>query len=187
MATVDRPASVSTEPLASARPVQPTPADVDRRALFGGGVLSRVLVLFGSVTLVSNAAYLIGYHLLPEGWLRGSPTTAAGRAAATGSFWSEFGMTVLFNIGVMVTLIVLSNLNRVRDFPLGYLLGLSYAVTTGLVSGTNSFVASDLTQYTAREGMALGLGIGGLETLGFVLITVATVPLGIYQYRSWWR
>jgi len=187
MATVDRPASVSTERLASARPVQPTPADVDRRALFGGGVLSRVLVLFGSVTLVSNAAYLIGYHLSARGMVAGEPDHGRRAGRRDRELLVEIRGDGVFNIGVMVTLIVLSNLNRVRDFPVGYLLALSYAVTTGLVSGTNSFVASDLTRYTAREGMALGLGIGGLETLGFVLITVATVPLGIYQYRSWWR
>jgi hypothetical protein len=38
-----------------------------------------------------------------------------------------------------------------------------------------------------REGIALGLTIGGLETLGFVLIVASTVRFGVYHYRSWWR
>lgn len=188
MDTVDRRSSVSAGAVAPP-PVSSwgTQAALDRRVLLGGGVLSRVLVLYGLVSLVSNAAYLAGYYLLPEGWLRGSPSTAAGRAASTGSFWSEFGMTLLFNVGIMVTLIVVCNLTRVRGIPVVYLLAVSIAATSGLISGSNSFVASDLTQYNAREGTALALGIGGLEGLGFVLVAVATLPLGIFEYRSWWR
>lgn len=25
------------------------------------------------------------------------------------------------------------------------------------------------------------------QTLGFILLAAATVPLGVYHYRSWWR
>jgi hypothetical protein len=35
--------------------------------------------------------------------------------------------------------------------------------------------------------MALSLGIGNLEMLGYICVIAATVKLGIYQYRSWWR
>jgi uncharacterized membrane protein SirB2 len=35
--------------------------------------------------------------------------------------------------------------------------------------------------------MALGISIGGVEMLAYILIIASTVSLGVYQYRSWWR
>jgi hypothetical protein len=35
--------------------------------------------------------------------------------------------------------------------------------------------------------MALSLSIGNLEMLGYICVIAATIKLGIYQYRSWWR
>jgi hypothetical protein len=96
-------------------------------------------------------------------------------------------MTLLFNIGWVVTLCVVLNFIQVRGFPLGYLMPISLGISTGLISGSNSFVSSDLNLFSAHEGMALGLSIGGLETLGYLLILAATVRLGFYQYKSWWR
>jgi hypothetical protein len=60
-------------------------------------------------------------------------------------------------------------------------------VIGGLISGTNSFAASDLRQFNAWEGMSLGLSIGGLEMLAYVLVAAATANLTMEQYRSWWR
>jgi hypothetical protein len=151
-------------------------------------LLKRVLLLYGLYTLLSNAAYLIGYYFLPEGFLRGSAITAAGQTVASQtSFWGQFAMTLLFNIGWIVTLSVVLNFNQVRGFPMGYLMPISLGIFTGLIPGNNSFVSSDLNLISAHEGMALGLSIGGLETLGYLLIIAATVRLGIYQYKSWWR
>ena len=63
------------------------------------GVFKRVLLLYGFFMLLSNAAFLVGYYLLPEGFLRGSPMQAGASAvAATTTFWSQVGSTFLFNI-----------------------------------------------------------------------------------------
>jgi len=98
------------------------------------------------------------------------------------------GMILFFNMGVVTLIIVLCNFNRVKGIPVGYLVPVSLAITGGLVVGTNSFLADDLDRYqSVREAMALGQTIGGLETLGFILIVAATVPLGVCHYRSWWR
>jgi hypothetical protein len=35
--------------------------------------------------------------------------------------------------------------------------------------------------------MALGISIGGLEMLAYILVIASTVGLGVYQYRSWWQ
>jgi hypothetical protein len=151
-------------------------------------VLKRVLWLYGLYMLLSNGAYLAGYYLLPEGALRQSPYTTAGRIVAqASSFWSELGLTLLFNVGFVVVVAIILNLNQVRGFPVGYLYPIALGVVSGLISGTNSFAASDLTQFNARDGMALGLTIGNVEMLGYILVLAATVKYGVYQYRSWWR
>ncbi len=158
------------------------------QVLVSDSLPKRVLMLYGLYTLIHNADFLVGYYVLPEGFLRGSAITAAGQVVASqNSFWEQFGMTLLFNIGWMVTLSVVANFNQVRGFPVGYLLPISIGFFTGLILGSNSFVSSNVDQYGAREGLALGSSIGGLETLGYLLVIAATVRLGIYQYRSWWR
>lgn len=148
----------------------------------------RVLWLYGLHGLLSNTFYLFGYYLLPEGFMRGSPQMAAGALVAKAtSFWPQLGLTLLFNLGVVAPLCVVCNFQAVRGFPAAYLIPVVLGITGGLVAGTNSFLASDLSQYSAREGMALGLSIGALEMLGYILIIAASVPFGVYQYRSWWR
>jgi hypothetical protein len=151
-------------------------------------VFHRMLWLYGLHAILSNAFFLVGYYLLPEGFMRGSPTAGPAELVAKASgFWPQFGLTLLFNLGCMTVLIVMLNFNTVREFPVGYVLPVSLGVTGGLIVGTNSFVASDLSRYNAREGLALGLSIGGVEMLGYILIIASTVRFGVYQYRSWWR
>jgi len=153
-----------------------------------GSVYSRILWIYGLFSLLSNAAFLIGYYWLPEGFMRGSPQTAGGQVVAEAqSFWGQFGLTLLFNLGWVAVICIVLNFNQVNGVPVGYLYPLFLAVTSGLITGTNSFTASDITQYNARDGMALGLSIGNLEMLGYIFVIASTVKYGVYQYRSWWR
>lgn len=151
-------------------------------------LFKRILLLYGLYSLLSNAFFLVGYYFLPEGFLRGSPQMGPAEymAQQTG-FWAQFSLTLFFNLGIMGAIIVVLNFNQVKGFPGGYLLPISLGIMSGLVPGTNSFVSSDLSHYSVREGMAMGLSIGGMEMLGYILIIAATVRFGVYQYRSWWR
>lgn len=152
------------------------------------GVFKRAMWLYGLHSVLNNGAYLLGFNFLPEGFMRGSPQVAVGGLVAQeGSFLGQLGLTLVFNIVLMSGLAVLLNLNRVKGIPAGYLIPISLGIAGGLISGTNSFAASDLTRYNAWEGMELGLGIGGLEMLAYVLVVAATANLTMYQYRSWWR
>ena len=103
------------------------------------------------------------------------------------SFWGQFGLTLLFNLGVTAAVAIVLNFNQVKGIPVGYLYPLFLAVSGGLIAGTNSFLASDLTKINVHVGTALAHSIGGFETLGFIMIIAATVKFGVYQYRSWWR
>lgn len=151
-------------------------------------LLQRVLWLYGVYMLITNTAFLFGYYLLPEGSLRRGPQSVAGHMAASAdSFAAELLLTLLFNVGVVVTVAIVMNLNRVRCFPVGYIYPIFLGIVSGLIPGTNSFVASDLAGYTVREGMALSLTIGNLEMLGYICVIAATVRIHVYEYRSWWR
>lgn len=159
----------------------------DQAVEFRGGVFSRTLLLYGLYTLLSNTFFLIGYYLLPEGFMRGSPQMATGEIAASPeTFWPELTLTLLFNSAVVALAVVL-NFNCVRGISAGCLVPAYLGIVNGLILGTNSFVESDLSNYDVREGLTLGLTIGGLEALGFILIVASTVAFGVYRYRSWWR
>ena len=148
-------------------------------------VFKRILWLYGLFTLLSNASFLVGYYLLPEGFMRGSPLMAAGELVASAeSFWPQFGLTLLFNVGLIIVFGVGANLQQVRNFPAGYVIPIFLGIGGGLIVGTNSFIASDLSRYSVRDGMALGLSIGELEMLAYIITIASTVKFGIYQYRS---
>jgi hypothetical protein len=149
------------------------------------GVLKRVLLLYGLFMLLSNAAYVLAYYFLPEGFLRGSSVQATARVAATGAFWSQMALTFLINLGLLLVLSVWVNLFQIRGFPLGYLWPIVTAVQSGVVAGTNSFLLSDLTKVKVRDGMALSLSIGGLEFLGCILVIASTVSIAVYHFSSW--
>jgi hypothetical protein len=150
------------------------------------GVFKRVLLLYGLFMLLSNAAFLVGYYLLPEGFLRGSPMQAGASAvAATTTFWSQVGSTFLFNIGALIAGCVWLNLFQFKGFPLGYLGLIIGAISSGVVAGTNSFLMSNMTQVNVRDGMAANLSIGGLEFLADILIVASTVSIVVYQFYSW--
>jgi hypothetical protein len=151
-------------------------------------IVKRILWLYGLYTLLNMVSYLSGYYLLPEGFVRGSPYSAIGSFVASAtSFWGEFGLTILFNLGTVLVVCMLTNLQQFKGIPIGYIVPVILGITSGVVSGTNSFSASDLKQFNAWDGMALGMSIGGVEMLAYVLVISATANIGLTQYRSLWQ
>jgi len=151
-------------------------------------VFKRILWLYGLYSLLNLVSFLSGYYLLPEGFMRGSPYSAIGSFVASAtSFWGEFGLTLLFNLGTVIVVCILTNLQQLKGIPMGYVVPVVLGIVSGLVSGTNSFSASDLKQFNAWDGMALGMSIGGVEMLAYVLVISATANIGLYQYRNLWQ
>jgi hypothetical protein len=73
-------------------------------------VFKRIFWLYGLHSLLANTFFLIGYYWLPEGFMRSSPQAMAGQVvAAATSFWSEFALTLLFNIGLVTVISLVSN------------------------------------------------------------------------------
>ena len=80
----------------------------------GGGVLSRVLLLYGAYTLFHNVAFLFGYYLLSPGIMKKHPAAMiASRVSEASGFWWEFAGTLLVNLLIMGSICVLLNLQRV--------------------------------------------------------------------------
>jgi hypothetical protein len=151
-------------------------------------VFKRFLWLYGLYSLLNFVSFLSGYYLLPEGFMRGSPYSAIGSFVASAtSFWGELGLTLLFNLGIVIVVCILTNLQQLKGIPMGYVVLVVLGIISGLVSGTNSFAASDLKQFNAWEGMALGMSIGEVEMLAYVLVISATANIGLYQYKSLWQ
>jgi hypothetical protein len=148
-------------------------------------VFKRVLWLYGLYSLLNMVSFLSGYYLLPEGFMRGSPYSAIGSFVASAtSFWGEFGLTLFFNLGTVIVVCILTNLQQLKGIPIGCVIPVILGITSGLVSGTNSFAASDMKQFNAWDGMALGMSIGGVEMLAYVLVISATANIGLYNYRN---
>jgi hypothetical protein len=148
-------------------------------------VFKRAFWLYGLYSFLNLASFLIGYYLLPEGFMRGSPYTAISSfVASASSFWSELGLTLLFNLGTVFVVCILTNLQQVKKIPVGYVVPVILGIISGLISGTNSFSNSDLKLFNAWDGMALGMSIGGVEMLAYVLVISATANIGLYNYES---
>lgn len=152
-------------------------------------VVLRVLFLYGLYMLLHQVLFLIGYFGLPEKWLVGSPWIRVGEWAAAGGTWSgQFVRTLVTNLGVVCGLCATLNLQRVRGFSVGYFIPIWLGVMTGLFLGTNSFAALDLRGEPYLPGAAQAMTVGGAETLGYILVTAATVKLGIYRRETWrWK
>lgn len=90
-------------------------------------VFKHILWLYGLYTLLFNVCFVFSYYLLPEGFMRRSPQTAAGVIVASAeSFWPQLGLTLLFNLGIMTTIAIVANFNQVKGFPAGYLIRYSW-------------------------------------------------------------
>lgn len=151
-------------------------------------VFKRFLWLYGLYALLNMVSFLVGYYLLPEGFMRGSfQVTIGSLAGSATTFWGQLGLTLLFNLGVVFVIGVLANLQRMYGVPAGYLVLIILGVTSGLIAGTNSFAASDLRQFNAWDGTALSMSIGGIEMMAYVLGISATADIGLYDYslREW--
>jgi hypothetical protein len=150
-------------------------------------VALRVLCLYGLYMLLHQVVFLIAYFTLPEKWLVGSPWFRVGEwVAAGGTWWGQFVRTLVTNLGVVCGLCATLNLQRVRGFSVGYFVPIWLGVMTGLILGTNSFVAMDLRgPLPFLAGTAQAMMIGGAEMLGYVLVTAATVKVGIYRRATW--
>lgn len=140
------------------------------------------LILYAVPTL---AAFAVGYFFLPEGFLRGSPSSSPAEFVAqqTG-FWPVFLSTLGINLGIVLIIGLAANTQRVKGLPCGYLYIFVQSIMVGIIAGTNSFVLQIISPYTL-EGWLVALKIGHLEFLGYTAIIASTIGVVLGEYDSW--
>lgn len=152
-------------------------------------VLKRILWAYFVLYLIPTLlAFAAGYFLLPEGFLRGSiSSTPAEFVAQQTGFWPVFLSTLGFNLGIVLSIGIVTNTQRVRGFPCGYIYVLVQSIIVGIVAGTNSFVLQIISPYTL-EGWLVAIRIGHLEFLGYTAIIASTIGVVLEEYDSWkWK
>jgi len=105
-------------------------------------------------------------------------------AATQDSLIAQFLTTAVFNLGFVFVLGVGLNLQRVNNFPTGYVFVFSAGIVSGLIAGTNSFASQVISPYTI-EGWIIALRIQHLELLGYTCVVASTIPVGLSDYSSW--
>jgi hypothetical protein len=159
-----------------------------QRTLVHPNLLVRFTSLFVLAGVLLLAAWLIGYHVLPEGALRtagAAQLTRGGLDVTSESVVGEWLRIFTYNL-IPVVLTLLANLVlRVNGVPLGYIVPLYNVIGYGLFLGTNSF-AIPYPQRLAPTLAILGRS-GPYEMTALVAVAAATATWSRYQVRSLFR
>jgi hypothetical protein len=150
-------------------------------------VLLRLVVLWLICAVLFAVAWTVSYHLLPEGVLRGK--LLAGRLPVeTSQLATTFLRILAVNLLVACGLLVVANLFRVGETPLGYLVVMGHSVMYGILLGTNSFGIPAPARFAPSLMTLLGRS-GAFEITAYIGIAAATQGFVIWRQRSWldWR
>jgi hypothetical protein len=114
------------------------------RYLLHDNLLVRFPALLLADAVVLVAAWMLGYLLLPEGFLTGRTGAAvlAGGDLAGGSVVLEALRLLAINLVVVVCAIIAPNLVRQGGYPLGYGTLATITAVFGVTIGTDSFAVS---------------------------------------------
>lgn len=145
--------------------------------------LVRLVALWLICALLFTIAWTMSYYLLPEGILRGR--LLAGRIPVeTPQVLTTFLRVFAVNLLIACGLVVLSNLFRVGDTPLGYLVVMGHSIVYAMLLGTNSFGMPAPQRFAPSLRTVLARS-GGFEITAYIAIAVATRELVMWQQRSW--
>ena len=146
-------------------------------------IYKRFLGLYLMGLLLFIAAWFIGYHLFPEGIMRG--TNLASKLAGSDISVSIRGeLTRIFVVNLLMsTIIILFNLSfRINKIPLGYLIPPIWFLLYGLTLGSNSFT------FAMAERIAPSLAVLGrsglYEMAAYTLITVSTYNISKFEIKA---
>jgi len=134
-----------------------------------------------SVTLILFViAWVIGFYLLPEGFLRGKFVGAllAGETAAE-SLTKEFLRIAVINLVMLAPIMAGNWVFKHKEIPLGYVVPIVWAVIYAVVIGTNS------TTIPMPERMAPSMQVlarsGLYEISAYALAAAATYGISAYR------
>jgi len=101
---------------------------------------------------------------------------------------TTFLRVLTVNLLIACGLVVLSNLFRVGDTPLGYLVVMGHSIMYAVLLGTNSFGIPAPTRFAPSLRTVLTRS-GAFEITAYIAIAAATWGLVVWRQRSWldWR
>lgn len=141
------------------------------------------LLVFGSVLLI--LAWMIGYHLLPEGFFRGGAEAHMARTAldtASRSVFDEWMKVFQANLVPVVIIILGSLLIRVYGIPFGYIVVLYNLTLYGLYIGTNSFAIPHPVRMA--PSFAILQRSGPYEMIALMLLAAATCSWAFFEIKN---
>ncbi|MDZ7689434.1 MAG: hypothetical protein U5J64_12130 [Halobacteriales archaeon] len=143
-------------------------------------VFVRAASFWAFCAVVFVAVWVLSYHLLPKGLLRGT-SLAYFAPVETERAETTFMRVFAWNI-VFASILVLSNTFRSVETPMGYLALLVVVVQGALVWGTGSLALA-----TGRIEPSLGTVVGRsgvFELSAYVLIAVSTRGVMLWHQRE---
>lgn len=146
-------------------------------------VLIRLTILWLLCVLLFISAWIVSYHLLPEGILRGR-LLASELPVETSQVTTTFLRIFAINLFVGCGLVILSNLFRVGEVPLGYLVVIGHSILYGILLGTNSFSIPAPVRFVPSLTTVLSRS-GAFEITAYILIAAATFGFVIWGQQSW--
>lgn len=157
------------------------------RWLNSDNALARLVVLWLVCALLFSVAWTVSYYVLPEGVLRGK-LLAGWVPVETSQLGATFLRILAVNLFVSCGLLVVANLFRVGETPLGYLVVMGHSVTYGILLGTNSFGIPAPARFAPSLVTLLGRS-GAFEITAYIGIAAATQGFAIWRQQSWldWR
>lgn len=153
-----------------------------RRLLRHDALGVRFLTLLGAALAIFIATWLLSYHLLPEGVLRGrSGAAALAGDDAADSLLPEFLRIALINAFMVAIIVAANRLLAVKGVPLGYITPLMLAASYAATLGTNSFTIP-LPQRMAPSFAVLTRS-GPYEIAAYILVAASThaLPTNVYK------
>lgn len=155
-----------------------------KRLLCHENLLMRFLSLYGMSLGLFLVAWLFGYHVLPEGVLRGRTGAAilAGSEAADTVLW-EFLRIAAINVTVAILFVVIPNrVLAIRGIPLGYVPPIIWSILYGVTLGTNSFSIPLPERMAPTWGVLARSGL--YEIAAYCLLAAATYATSVARSDS---
>ena len=146
---------------------------MENKFLFNDSIIVRFISLFMIGAILFTGVWYLSYYFLPEGILQGKTGSAiiVGSDAAP-TMLEEWGKIVMFNLGALLSVVLVNFIRYLDRFPLGYIPPLGQIVIYAIFLGTNSF------SIPMAEPMAPTLAVfsraGPFEMMAFILVAVAT-------------
>jgi hypothetical protein len=143
----------------------------------------RFVKLWVACALCFALVWFLSYHFFPEGLLRGK--LPSGRLPVeTSEVSTTFLRIFAFNLCISGGLIFISNLFRVGNTSMGFIVVIFHSVIYAVLLGTNSFGIQAPSRFAPSLEVVFNRS-GAFEITAYIALVAATSNLTIWHQKSW--